>query len=75
MMVSTCVTIRDLQRSKRSAQMPPNGDRNRIAICPAKPVMPSNSAEPLKRYTSQLMAICCTQVPISDTDCPVKYKR
>ena len=66
--VAICVTISVLQRSKRSAQMPPKGARKNIAICPANPVMPSSSAEPVRRYTSQLTAICCTHMPISATD-------
>jgi hypothetical protein len=37
--------------------------------------MPSNHAEPVILYTSQLVAICVIQVPISDIDWPVKNRR
>jgi hypothetical protein len=37
--------------------------------------MPSKSAEPVSRYTSQLVAIRVIHVPTSDTLCPLKKSR
>jgi hypothetical protein len=34
--------------------------------------MPSTAAEFDRRQASQIMAICCIQVPASETSCPAK---
>jgi len=34
---------------------------------PANPINPNIKAEPVKRYTSQLMAMRCIHVPIKET--------
>ena len=54
---------------------PAKGASRKVGICPANPTTPSSSAEPVRRYTSQLVAIRVIHVPISDTLCPPKNSR
>lgn len=46
-----------------------------MGICSAKPVKPSMNAEPVSRYISQEMAMCCIQVPVIDSVWPMKNRR
>jgi hypothetical protein len=46
-----------------------------VGICPANPTTPSKKAEPVSRYTSQLVASRVIHVPISEMLWPPKYKR
>src|SRR5512135_1316682 len=47
------------RRSILSANTPATGVSRKEGSCPAKPVSPSSRAEPDRRYTSQIMALCC----------------
>src|ERR1700693_2456856 len=69
------VTTSTLRRSRRSIQTPANGANRKVGICPEKPTIPSKSAEPVKRYTSQLVARRVIHVPIRETVWPLKYRR
>ena len=51
------------------------GVTNKIGIWAIKVTVASKNTEPVRRYTNQLIAICCIQVPVSDTHIPVKYNR
>ena len=62
-------------RSKRSTKTLMRGVTNKIGIWAIKVTVASKNTEPVRRYTSQLIAICCIQVPVSDTHIPVKYNR
>jgi hypothetical protein len=74
-MASTCVHSSMRCRSMRSTSTPAKGASTKVGICPAKLTTPSSSAEPVRRYTSQLVAMRVIQVPTSDTPCPPKYSR
>src|SRR5689334_10700857 len=67
--------IKTLRRSSRSTHTPAMGHKKKVGICPAKPTSPSKNAEPVKRYTSQLVARRLIQVPINEMLCPMKNKR
>ena len=72
----TCVTTRRRRRSHRSTRMPANGpSRNAGNRVVAKPTRPSSIADPVSRYTSQLVAVVVIHVPASDTICPPKNRR
>ena len=43
------------------------GVTNKIGIWAIKVTVASKNTEPVRRYTNQLIAICCIQVPVSDT--------
>ena len=62
-------------RSKRSTKTLMRGVTNKIGIWAIKVTVASKNTEPVRRYTNQLIAICCIQVPVSDTHIPVKYNR
>ena len=59
----------------RSASIPPTGESSIIGICPENATSPSMNADPVTRYMIHAIATCCTQVPISDTTWPKKYRR
>ena len=44
-------------------------------ICPANPTTPNAIADPVSRYTSQLVAVIEIQLPMSDTSWPPKNSR
>src|SRR6202041_3629768 len=74
-MARACVTSKTLRRLRRSTQTPAKGANRNVGICPAKPTTPSRKAEPVRRYTSQLVARRVIQVPIKEMPCPPKYRR
>jgi hypothetical protein len=47
----------------------------KVGICPAKLTVPSSSADPVNRKTSQLVAIRVIQVPMSEMLWPPKKRR
>jgi hypothetical protein len=47
----------------------------KVGICPAKLTVPSRSADPVKRKTSQLVAIRVIHVPMSEMLWPPKKRR
>jgi len=59
-------------RLYRSATMPPNGAVRKTGIWLANPTEPSNSEDPVSRYTSQASAMLCIHVPMSEMSCPLK---
>lgn len=59
----------------RSAATPANGARKNAGIWLLKPTSPRRNAELVMRYTSQLIAVCCIHVPMSETPCPTKKRR
>ena len=67
---SAWTTISIRRRSTRSAQTPATGATNSIGNCSAAVARPSMNAEPVSRYTSQLVAIVCIQVPRIDSPWP-----
>jgi len=71
----TWVTQRTRYRPQRSTQTPARGASRNVGIWPAKPTRPSTDADPVRRYTSQLVATRVIQVPTSDVPCPRKKSR
>ncbi len=63
---AACVHTRRLRRFSRSTQTPATGPNRNATIWPEKLTTPSNSAECVNRYTSQLVASRVIQVPISE---------
>ena len=59
----------------RSATSPPNGARMNTGIRLQKDISPSMAALPVSRYTSQLRATICIQVPIRETSWPLQNRR
>ena len=74
-MDSTWVTTSTRCRSRRSTHTPAKGPRTKAGIWLIKPVRPSRKAEPVIRYTSQLVASRVIQVPTSERLCPPKNSR
>jgi hypothetical protein len=72
---SACVATSSRFRFHRSTAMPANGMRANAGTCDAKPTTPSSRAEPVRRYTSQLVAVIVIQVPHSETIWPPKKRR
>ena len=72
---STCVTTRIRCRFERSTRTPANGARIRVGICPQNPTTPRSNAEPVSRYTSQLVAMRVIHVPTRETLWPPKKRR
>ena len=72
---STCVMTRMRCRSQRSTSTPANGASSRVGIWPQKPTTPRSSADPVSRYTSQLVATRVIHVPTSEMLWPVKKSR
>ena len=70
-----CVTMTTFWREKRSAAIPPRGPRANTAICAQNQAVPSRSSEWVRRYTSQLCATFCIQVPTSETIWPPMKRR
>lgn len=62
-----CVTTRRVRRRWRSASTPTRVARKKTGACWQKVAIPSQSAEPVRRYTSHVCATDCVQVPTSDT--------
>ncbi len=48
-MASVCVHTSTCWRLSRSTQTPAKGARRNVGICPAKPTVPSSSADPVSR--------------------------
>lgn len=71
----TCVTTSVVCRFHLSTQTPASGPSMKVGICPANPTMPKRNAEPVKRYTNQLVAMRVIHVPMSETLCPAKNNR
>ena len=55
-----------------SARPPAKGAKTKAGRSPRKPTRPKIRADPLSRYTSQLIAIRCAHVPISEIAWPKK---
>ena len=72
---STWVATRTRYRSRRSTQTPAKGASKKVGIWLAKPTTPRRTAEPVRRYTSQLIASRVTHVPISEAPWPAKNRR
>ena len=70
-----CVTMTTFRREKRSAAMPPRGPSANTAIWAQNQAVPSRSSEWVRRYTSQLCATFCIQVPTSETIWPLIKRR
>ena len=67
--------IRIVRFLKRSASTPPHGVSSSVgAICTAR-VMPSHAPELVSSNINQARANFCIQVPMIDTDCPMKKSR
>src|SRR5260370_27066563 len=64
-----------LRREKRSAAMPPRGPSANTAIWAQNQAVASGSSEWVRRYTSQLCATFCIQVPTSETIWPLIKRR
>jgi hypothetical protein len=71
-MAQTWVTRKMVFLFHLSAATPPTGDRMKVGIWLANPTTPSRTGDPVRRYTSQLVAMRCIQVPIKDVPCPRK---
>ena len=65
-----CVITSVRCRSQRSTQTPATGARKNIGTCEQKLTVPSRTADPVSRYTSQLVASRVIQVPISEVGLP-----
>ena len=65
-----CVQIRIRYLLNLSNQTPAKGEIINVGNWLMKPTNPSRKTELVIRYTSQLTAICCIHVPISDMNCP-----
>lgn len=74
-MANDCVHISNRLRSTRSDQTPPKPPKARMGNWLAKPISPRTKAEWVRLYASQLIAICCIQVPAREMNWPAKYKR
>ncbi len=71
---SACVTTRTRWRECRSTNTPAMGE-SIVGARPQNPMTPSIAAEPVRRYTSQLVAMRVSQVPTSETLWPAKKSR
>ena len=71
-MARACVQTRSRRRSTRSTTAPAKNPRSRVAIWLAKSTIPRATGDRVRRYTSQLMATRCIQVPMSEKAWPVK---
>src|ERR1035437_6999443 len=69
------VTMTTFWRGKRSAAMPPSGPSANTAIWEQNQAVPNRSSEWVRRYTSQLSATFCIQVPTSETIWPPIKRR
>ena len=69
------VMTRRRRRFHRSARTPPSGASRKVGSCPAKPTSPRRKADPVKRYTSQLVAMRVNQVPTREIPWPAKKRR
>ena len=72
---TVCVIASDRRRSMLSTMIPAKGPSRNAGICPANPTRPSRSAEPVSRYTSQLVAVVVIHEPASETIWPPKNRR
>ncbi len=70
-----CVTTSRRRRSHRSTRMPANGPSRNAGNWPANPTRPSSTADPVSRYTSQLVAVVVIHEPASETIWPPKNSR
>jgi len=68
------ITIRR-RLSARSATRPPHGPARRTGRNCRAVTIPSASPPPESLSTSQAWATDCIQVPVSETPCPMKYRR
>ncbi len=72
---NVCVATSRRCRFHRSTKMPANGVSTNDGTCDEKPMTPSRSVDPVRRYTSQLVAVVVIHVPVSETICPPKNRR
>jgi hypothetical protein len=75
MIDAVAVQIRIVRLLKRSANTPPHGVRTSVGSIWMANVIPSQAPEFVNSRTSQAWASFCIQVPVTDTDCPVKNSR
>jgi hypothetical protein len=72
---ATWVVSKTLYLLYLSDTTPPISENKNAGKRLAKSVSPSIKVEWVKVYITQLTAVFCIQVPISETDWPVKNKR
>lgn len=70
-----CVATRRGCRFQRSTKMPATGVSRNAGNCAANPTTPSRNAEPVSRYTSQLVVVVVIHAPVRETICPPKNNR
>ena len=72
---AACVATRIERFGYRSASAPPQMDESIMGADPTAATTPSRSFEFVIWYTYQLIAVCCIQVPMSETSWPQKNNR